>query len=48
MSFPEEALRWWDYWLKGRPTGVMEEPGYRVWMQESIEPKTSYAHRPGR
>jgi predicted acyl esterase len=48
MSFPKEALRWLDYWLKGRPTGVMEEPGYRVWMQESIEPKTSYAHRPGR
>lgn len=48
MSFPEEALRWWDHWLKGKDTGVMEEPAYRVWMQESIEPRTVYFQRPGR
>jgi hypothetical protein len=28
-----EALRWWDYWLKGIDTGIMNEPMYRVWMQ---------------
>jgi putative CocE/NonD family hydrolase len=28
-----EALRWWDYWLKGIDTGVMKEPMYRVWME---------------
>jgi len=28
-----EALRWWDYWLKGMDTGIMSEPMYRVWMQ---------------
>ena len=48
MSFPEEALRWWDHWLKGNDTGVMREPAYRAWMQESIEPKTCYTERPGR
>ena len=48
MGFPDEALRWWDHWLKGKDTGVMDEPEYRVWMQESIEPKTFYDTRPGR
>jgi uncharacterized protein len=28
-----EARRWWDYWLKGIDTGIMDEPMYRVWMQ---------------
>jgi uncharacterized protein len=28
-----EALRWWDHWLKGVDTGIMNEPMYRVWMQ---------------
>jgi putative CocE/NonD family hydrolase len=30
-----EALRWWDHWLKGVDTGVMEEPMYRVWLQHA-------------
>ena len=29
-----EALRWWDYWLKGVDTGIMDEPLYRVWMPD--------------
>ena len=48
MGFMNEALRWWDYWLKGQDNGIMEEPRYRVWQQDSIEPLTSYAFRPGR
>jgi uncharacterized protein len=28
-----EALRWWDHWLKGVDTGIMDEPMFRVWMQ---------------
>jgi len=28
-----EALRWWDHWLKGVNTGIMNEPMYRVWME---------------
>ncbi len=34
INYLDEALRWWDYWLKGVPTGIMEEPMIRVWMQE--------------
>jgi len=32
IGFLQEALRWWDRWLKGIDTGVLEEPRYRVWM----------------
>ena len=48
MGYMSEALRWWDHWLKDIDTGVMDEPCYRVWQQDAIEPRTSYAMRPGR
>jgi predicted acyl esterase len=48
IGFLQEALRWWDRWLKGVDTGIMDEPMLRVWMQESVPPKPSYKHRPGR
>ena len=38
IGFLQEALRWWDHWLKGVDTGVMDEPMLRVWMQESVPP----------
>src|SRR5438552_1039495 len=36
-GFLQEALRWWDRWLKGIDTGVLDEPLLRVWMQERGE-----------
>ncbi len=48
IGFLQECLRWWDHWLKGIDTGIMAEPMYRVWMQESVPPRTYYAERPGR
>ncbi len=48
IGFLQECLRWWDQWLKGKDTGIMQEPMYRVWMQDSLPPKTYYAERPGR
>ena len=36
IGFLQEALRWWDHWLKGVDTGVMDEPMLRVWMQDSV------------
>jgi hypothetical protein len=48
IGFLQEALRWWDRWLKDRATGVMDEPMLRVWMQESVPPRGSYELRPGR
>ena len=48
IGFLQEALRWWDHWLKGIDTGIMDEPVLRAWMQESVRPATTYAERPGR
>ena len=48
IGFNQECLRWWDYWLKGIDTGIMAEPMLRVWMQDSVPPKTDYDVRPGR
>ncbi|SDL89585.1 hypothetical protein SAMN05661010_02849 [Modicisalibacter muralis] len=48
IGFLQEALRWWDHWLKDRDTGVMDEPMLRAWMQDSVSPDTAYAERPGR
>jgi putative CocE/NonD family hydrolase len=48
IGFLQEALRWWDKWLKGIETGIMDEPQYRVWMQEPAPPRPFFAHRPGR
>jgi putative CocE/NonD family hydrolase len=48
IGFLQECLRWWDHWLKGRDTGVMDEPMLRVWIQEWVEPRPFYAVRPGR
>jgi hypothetical protein len=41
-------VRWWDHWLKGVDAGIMDEPLYRVWMQDSVDPKPYYEERPGR
>ena len=48
IGWLQEALRWWDHWLKGADTGIMDEPILRVWMPESVPPAVSYAERPGR
>ena len=48
IGFLQEALRWWDHWLKGIDTGIMDEPVLRAWMQESVPPATTYETRPGR
>lgn len=48
VGFLQEALRWWDHWLKARDTGILTEPMLRVWLQDSVPPSTFYAERPGR
>ncbi len=48
IGFLQEAVRWWDHWLKGIDRGVGDDPMLRVWMQDSVPPTTSYRHRPGR
>lgn len=48
IGFLQECVRWWDQWLKGRKTGVMNEPMMRLFMQDSAAPQSSYEHRAGR
>jgi putative CocE/NonD family hydrolase len=48
IGFLQEALRWWDHWLKGIDTGVMEEPMLRAWMTDSVRPAPYHAELPGR
>jgi putative CocE/NonD family hydrolase len=48
IGFLREALRWWDHWLKGVDTGVMDEPMLRAWMTESVKPAPYHEELPGR
>lgn len=48
IGFLQEALRWWDKWLKGIETGIMDEPMLRVWMQEPAAPAPHRDTRAGR
>jgi len=34
IDYLSDSLRWWDHWLKGVDTGIMDEPMLRVWMQD--------------
>jgi putative CocE/NonD family hydrolase len=47
-DFLDLALRWWDHWLRGRDTGIMDEPRYRVFLQEGLPPEPDYVLAPGR
>jgi putative CocE/NonD family hydrolase len=48
VGFLQEALRWWDHWLKGKDSALMQEPRFRFYMMESVRPLAHYAERPGR
>ena len=48
IGWLQEAVRWWDHWLKDEPNGIMDEPILRAWMQESLRPQPQYEERPGR
>ncbi len=47
-GFLQEALRWWDHWLKDKPTGVMDGPKLRVFMGDDVPAAAWYAQCPGR
>lgn len=48
IGFLQETLRWWDKWLKGIETGIMDEPRYRVWMQDAVPRTAGRDSQPGR
>ena len=48
IGFLQEAIRWWDHWLKDRDTGIMDEPMLRVWMGDWVKPAKLVVDWPGR
>src|ERR1039458_7390321 len=48
IEWRDQALRWWDYWLKGRNTGIMEEPPLSIYMQDWHAPDAHLKIVPGR
>ncbi|WP_408008023.1 CocE/NonD family hydrolase [Pseudalkalibacillus sp. A8] len=48
IGFLQEALRWYDHWLKGIDTGIMDEPKLISYIQKSELPAVSYDERPGK
>ncbi len=48
IGFLQEAVRWWDRWLKNVDNGIENEPVLRAWMQEAVKPEPQYSERPGR
>ncbi len=47
IGFLQECLRWWDQWLKGIDTGIMQEPMFRFWIQDYVPPAPIHQVRPG-
>ncbi len=42
-----DAVRWFDYWLKGKQNGVMDGPRFEVYMRHWYPPDTKLATVPG-
>ncbi len=34
-EFHDEIVRWYDHWLKGIDTGIMDEPPIKIWVREA-------------
>lgn len=47
IGFLQEAVRWWDKWLKGVDNGITEEPMLRTYLQDTVPPQKHYKSRPG-
>jgi predicted acyl esterase len=48
IGFLQEAVRWWDRWLKDTDNGIMDEPKLRMWLPEARRPAAGYRTYPGR
>ena len=47
IGFLQEALRWWDHWLKGLDRGIENDAGYRAYLMDGVRPQTWYNQREG-
>ncbi len=47
IEWRHEAVRWFDHWLKGIDTGILEEPRFAVYVRNWHPPGPYLAHAPG-
>ena len=47
VEWRDQAVRWFDYWLKGRDTGVREDPRLVIFMQHWHPPDPTLQEVPG-
>jgi putative CocE/NonD family hydrolase len=48
VGFLQESVRWWDHWLKGEDSGLMQEPALQFFMLDAARPQTHHTERAGR
>jgi len=47
IEWREDAVRWWDYWLKSRDTGVLNDPKLIIYMRHWFPPNPNLETVPG-
>ncbi len=47
IEWRDEATRWWDYWLKGKQNGIIDEPRFEVYMRHWYAPDPNISNVPG-
>jgi predicted acyl esterase len=47
IEWRHEAVRWFDHWLKGRDTGIVDEPRFAVYMRHWHPPDPHLEEAPG-
>jgi putative CocE/NonD family hydrolase len=48
IGYLQEAVRWWDTWLKDRDAGMLEEPMLRAYLEDPVPPDGTRTFTPGR
>ena len=43
----QRAVRWWDHWLRGRDTGILDEPRFLVYVRAGNPPDVALKTAPG-
>jgi len=47
IEWRDQAVRWWDYWLKNRNTGIMDEAGLSIYVRSWHPPDPHLKNVPG-
>ena len=48
IEWREQAVRWWDHWLRGAANGIMDEPRLTIFVRDSASPDAGRTVTPGR